>query len=132
MQITLNSKKKLRDEISFVKKIERSNFPGQIFHTLEHKTNVYPGTAAINVKGDDVTNQAFYDSISNMPTTSDDYVFMYYDDHGGPGLLGTPIGHSILPDALHDCFETASNSHLFKNQSFNSKKKKYSLEQFKI
>lgn len=51
-------------------------FQGQLFHTLDHKTNVYPGSDAINVKGDKVTAQAFTDAISNLPTTSEDYVFI--------------------------------------------------------
>lgn len=97
---------------------EENPYPGQVFHTLEHKTNVYPGSAAISVKGDDITAQAFYDKISNLPTTSNDYVFMYFDNHGGPGLLGTPIGHSILPDQLNEAFMKASDSKLYKQLLF--------------
>ena len=51
-------------------------FAGQIFHSLDHKINVYPGTESIHVKGKNVTAQAFYDAISQLPTTAEDYVFI--------------------------------------------------------
>lgn len=54
--------------------IQENPFQGQIFNSLDHKTNVYPGSAAINVKGNDVTSQTFYDAITSSPTTSEDYV----------------------------------------------------------
>lgn len=93
-------------------------FPGQVFHTLDHKTNVYPGSAAINVKGDGVTAQAFYDSITSVPTSKEDYLFIYYDNHGGPGLLGAPVGDSIYFDSLSEAFTKASTSGLFKQLLF--------------
>lgn len=93
-------------------------YSGQVFHELDHKTNVYPGSAAINVKGDDVTAQAFYDAISKLPTTSNDYVFVYYDNHGGPGILGTPGYEEIEADKLAEAFTTASTSKLYKQCLF--------------
>lgn len=93
-------------------------YSGQVFHTLDHKTNIYPGSSAINIKEDKVNAQAFYDSISNMPTTSEDYVFIYYDNHGGPGLLGTPVGDSIYCDELYAAFQQASTKNLYKKILF--------------
>ena len=97
---------------------QENPFSGQVFHTLDHKTNVYPGSSAINVKGDDVTAEAFCNAIKNLPTSSDDYVFIYYDNHGGPGLLGTPVGDSIYCDDLTNAFTEASTSKLYKQLLF--------------
>lgn len=93
-------------------------FEGQMFHTLDHKTNVYPGSDAIDVKGDKVTAQAFTDAISTLPTTSEDYVFIYYDNHGGPGILGTPVGDSIHAADLAEALNTASTKRLYKQCLF--------------
>ncbi|KAK8838522.1 hypothetical protein M9Y10_033150 [Tritrichomonas musculus] len=93
-------------------------FKGQVFHTVDHKTNVYPGSDAINVKKQGVTDQAFYDAITNLPTTNNDYVFIYYDNHGGPGILGTPNGYEINADKLAEAFNTASSSNLYKQCLF--------------
>ena len=77
-------------------------FQGQIFHETSHTTNVYPGTEKVDVKGEDMTAQNFYKAISEAPTTTDDYVFIYYDNHGGPGILNTPILFSwISPEDLN-------------------------------
>lgn len=93
-------------------------YKGQIFHTIDHKVNVYPGTDAIDVKKQGVTDQAFYDAITNLPTTSNDYVFIYYDNHGGPGILGTPNGYEIEADKVSESFESASKSQLYKQCLF--------------
>lgn len=93
-------------------------YQGQIFHSLDHKTNVYPGSSAINVKGNYVTADAFNNAIKYLPTTSDDYVFIYYDDHGGPGILGTPYGNQIYWDDLTRDFNKAESSHLYKKCLF--------------
>ena len=77
-------------------------FQGQIFHETSHTKNVYPGSEKIDVKGGDMTDQAFYDALTGVPTTSDDYVFIYYDNHGGPGILGTPAGNYITTEGLVD------------------------------
>lgn len=94
-------------------------FAGQIFHTIDHKTNVYPGSDAINVSYIDVTPQAFYDAVSKLPTTSDDYVFIYYDNHGGPGVLGTPdLLRDIKAAELAESFTKAADSNLYKQCLF--------------
>lgn len=93
-------------------------FTGQVFHTLDHKTNVYPGSAKINMKGDQVTAHTFENGISTLPTTRNDYIFIYYDNHGGPGILGTPVGDSIYADDLAQAFTNSSTKKHFKKCLF--------------
>lgn len=71
------------------------------------------------MKGIDVNPQAFYDAVTKLPTTSNDYVFFYYDNHGGIGTLGTPdILRDIKADKLAECFTTAAESNLYKQCLF--------------
>lgn len=93
-------------------------FPGQVFHTLDHKVNVYPGSSAINVKGRDVDPDAFDDAITNLPTTINDYVFIYYDNHGGPGYLGTPVDAFLDAEEINESLTKASDSKLYKQVLF--------------
>lgn len=93
-------------------------FQEQIFHSIDHKINVYPGSSAINVKGDDVTAQAFYDAISYLPTTNEDYVFIYFDNHGFQGVLGTPDYKYIYADKLAQVFLDASQHNIYKKVLF--------------
>lgn len=67
-------------------------FPGQIFHNLDH-VNFYPGSDSINYRGENVTAAQFYQAIKSLPTTKEDYVFIYYDNHGAEGILGVPDGN---------------------------------------
>ena len=66
-------------------------FPGQVFHTLDHKVNQYPGSDAINYRGDAVNSGSLYNIFASCPSTTEDNVFIYYDNHGGPGILGCPL-----------------------------------------
>jgi len=67
-------------------------YPGQIFNTREH-FNVYPSHEAINFTGRDVNAQQIYKSLINLPTTSEDYLFIYYNDHGSFNQLAIPTGN---------------------------------------
>lgn len=80
----------------------RSPYQGQIFHTREHDVNVYPGQDKLNLRGADVSAEGFYQAINDIPTTKDDYLFIFYSNHGGPGILGVPdgCGEEIMPDEL--------------------------------
>lgn len=98
--------------------LSENPFQGQIFHSIDHKTNVYPGSAAINVKGNYVTADAFNNAIKYLPTTSEDYVFIYYDNHGGSGFLGTPYGNQIYWDDIVRDFNKAESSKLYKKCLF--------------
>jgi len=67
-------------------------FQGQIFHTLDH-INIYPGSSTIDYSSSQFTAQNFYNVLTtSLPSTSNDYVYIYYDNHGGPGILGVPDG----------------------------------------
>lgn len=44
-------------------------YPGQLFHSIDHKVNVYPGSSAINVSGDDVTSRRRARTTSSSTTT---------------------------------------------------------------
>lgn len=78
-------------------------FRGHIYHTTSHSVDVYPGTEKINVRDDDLVAESFFSAIRNTPTTSDDYLYIYYDNHGGPGTLGVPdtCGADILAGDLN-------------------------------
>lgn len=93
-------------------------FQGQVFHTIDHKVNVYPGSDSIDVKGEDVTDESFYNAITGLPTSINDYVFIYYDNHGGPGILGTPNSEEITAEKLNDAFKKASELNLYKKCLF--------------
>lgn len=54
-----------------------------------------------------------------MPTTSDDYVFVYYDNHGGPGTLGTlDVLRDITAEKLSESFSKVGESNLYKQCLF--------------
>ncbi|KAK8843291.1 hypothetical protein M9Y10_025146 [Tritrichomonas musculus] len=104
------------DDIATVKE---NPYQGQVFHSIDHKINVYPGSDAVDFKGKDINSKAFYDAVSKLPTSSDDYVFIYYDDHGGYGTLGTPdMFDEILVDKLAESFDKAAESKLYKQCLF--------------
>jgi len=91
-------------------------FKGQIFHTLEH-VNIYPGASTIDYSGKKVTAQRFYDILTTLPSTSNDYVYIYYDNHGGPGILGVPDGVSggyITAEDLSAAFDTMAQNKNYK------------------
>ena len=75
-------------------------YPGQIFHTLDHKDNVYPGEDKINYRKLYVSASNLYTCLRTLPTTAEDNVFFFYDNHGTYGTLGVPdfVGGHI--DAL--------------------------------
>jgi len=87
-------------------------FPGKMFNKPDGP-DVYDG-CKISYKGSDVTAANFLkvlkgDSTAPGPvlkSTAEDKVFVYYTDHGGPGILGVPEGAgdfihaSDLNDAL--------------------------------
>ena len=88
-------------------------FTGHIYHTTKHDKDVYPGTAKINVRDDDLVAQSFFNAITSVPTTSDDYLYIYYDDHGGPGVLGVPdtCGKNIKAEDLNNALVQIENKY---------------------
>lgn len=93
-------------------------FQGQIFHSLDHKINVYPGQESINYRGAEVNAKLYTDTVANFPTTSEDNIFMYYDNHGGPNLLGSPTGDLISAHNLLFAFQDAEPKKLYKKVLF--------------
>ena len=85
-------------------------YQGQVFHTLEH-INVYPGASKINYASYSVTSKNFYNALTYLPSTSEDYLFIFYDNHGGVGVLGVPdsCGGSIMAHDLANTFNMMSN-----------------------
>ena len=71
-------------------------FQGQIFHETNHNKNVWPGSEKVTTRGNDVTAANLFSALSNVPTGADDYVFVYYNNHGGPGWLGVPAGDHLI------------------------------------
>lgn len=100
--------------------MELNPYQGQLFHSIDHKVNIYPGASAINYRGFDVTAQSFYDAITKLPTTIEDYVFMYYDNHGGPGVIENPADYIpfIFANKISECFQTAYEEKLYKKILF--------------
>jgi legumain len=90
-------------------------FNGQVFHTLDH-VNIYHQDY-ISISGNSVTAQQFYSTLTSIPTSSSDNVFVYYDNHGGPDILGVPDGVSggyIYGEDLAAAFNTMSSNGLYK------------------
>jgi len=87
---------------------------GQLFHTLDH-INVYDASS-ISFKGTSVTAEQFYTTLTTIPTTSNDHVFVYYDNHGGPDILGVPdgCGDLITGEGLDAAFQKMSQAGLYK------------------
>lgn len=93
-------------------------YQGEVFHTIDHKMNVYPGSSSINVRGKDVDPDSFDDAITNLPTTDNDYVFIYYDNHGGPGYLGTPVDEFLDAEEIDESLNAASTKKTYKKILF--------------
>ena len=75
---------------------KRNPYPGRVFATKDHH-NVYPGRENIDYTGKDATAENFLRVLSGdthngraLQSTEEDDVFVYYDDHGAPGLLCVP------------------------------------------
>jgi len=94
-------------------------FPGQIFNKPDPKgkgNDVYKG-CNIDYKGKDVTPQTFldvlngkaisYGSKKTLKSTSSDNVFVYFSDHGAPGLIAFPNGELYADDLSN----TLNNMH---------------------
>jgi len=97
-------------------------FKGQLFHSLDHK-NIYAGQDAISFTQKEVNAQLFYDIVSGkkaLKSTSEDDVYIYYDNHGGPGILGVPdgTGDYIKADLLGKAFAELEQKNMYKHLFF--------------
>jgi len=54
--------------------------------------------------------------LTGLPTTSEDNVYIYYDNHGGPGILGVPdgCGGYITAKELSAAFDTMASKNNYK------------------
>ena len=100
--------------------------PGKISSEKSHK-NVYPGRENIDYTGKDVTAENFYkvllgDSHNGraLKSTEEDDVFIYYCDHGAPGLLCVPSGNGpeIYADKLEETIKLMKEKKMFKRLFF--------------
>jgi legumain len=101
-------------------------FKGQIFRSLDH-VNVYPGKDKIAYSGKATTAENFYKVLTGdnsagpaLQSTSNDNVMIFFDNHGGEGLLGVPdgCGDYIYADDLKSKLQTMYDKGLYKNCFF--------------
>eukprot|EP00771_Trimastix_marina_P004122 gnl/Trimastix_PCT/86.p2 GENE.gnl/Trimastix_PCT/86~~gnl/Trimastix_PCT/86.p2 ORF type:complete len:411 (+),score=157.79 gnl/Trimastix_PCT/86:44-1276(+) len=84
--------------------------------------NVYPGHANIDYKGDDVTPKNFLSVISGnytgvgpvVESTSEDDIFIYFSDHGGPGIVAFPAGGRLHADDWVNTLKDMARNHKFR------------------
>jgi len=97
-------------------------FPGQLFNKPDPTgpgVDVYAG-CNIDYKGADVTPQNFMDVLTGdasgkkLGSTSEDNVFIFFSDHGAPGLIAFPSNAGVLHKAdLQSTFQTMSDRKMF-------------------
>lgn len=101
-------------------------FKGQIFRELDH-TNVYPGRENIDYFGTTVTAANWYKVLTGdssagvaLQSTANDDVFVFFDDHGGSGILGVPdgCGDYIYADDLKNALQTMHDKKLYQTCFF--------------
>ncbi|OHT01175.1 hypothetical protein TRFO_32117 [Tritrichomonas foetus] len=102
-------------------------FPGQIFRNLEHDPNVYPGGDSIDYKECQVTAKNFYNVLKGdtvngraLQSNENDNVFVFFDDHGGDGVLGVPepCGFDIYADELAEALQYMYDNKMYKKLFF--------------
>merc|ERR1719181_1808118 len=91
-----------------IAKDSHNPFPGQIFNKPTPQgtpgVDVYAG-CKIDYEGSEVHADNFVKVLSGdtsasgpvLKSTADDHVFVYYADHGGPGILGVPTSGPYGP-----------------------------------
>jgi len=93
--------------------------------------NVYPGVPK-NYVGADVNAENFLNVLQGkagstsgkstggqLKSTSSDNVFIYFADHGGPGILGMPEGEAFLyADDLNNALKTMHSNNMYNKLTF--------------
>jgi len=97
-------------------------FPGKLYNKPDPSgpgVDVYEG-CNIDYKGADVTPQNFMDVLTGkasgkkLESTSEDNVFIFFSDHGAPGLIAFPGSAGVLHKAdLQSTFQTMSDNKMF-------------------
>ncbi|KAI7988881.1 hypothetical protein LOK49_LG13G02269 [Camellia lanceoleosa] len=113
------------DDIAFNEENPR---PGVIINS-PHGSDVYSGVPKDYI-GDDVTVNNFFAVILGNKTAltggsgkvvdsgPNDHIFIYYTDHGGPGVLGMPTSPYIYADNLIDVLKKKHASGTYKSLVF--------------
>ncbi|GER48886.1 vacuolar-processing enzyme [Striga asiatica] len=106
--------------------------PGVIINNPSGQ-DVYHGVPKVSVSdyvGDEVTANNFYAVLLGNKTaltggsgkvldsSPNDHIFVYYTDHGGPGILGMPTGPYIYADDLNDVLRKKHDSGTYKSLVF--------------
>lgn len=65
-------------------------YRGHVYHSSMN-IDVYPGDDRINYTGNKVTSEYLFNYMLNMKSTTEDNIFFYYNDHGGPYVISTPL-----------------------------------------
>ncbi|OHT04923.1 Legumain [Tritrichomonas foetus] len=108
-------------------RIKRNPFQNKIFRDLDHLYDIYPGQESMNYSQTDVNKENFLNVLKGNSTngpalksTIDDNVFIFYDNHGGSGILGVPdkCGDFIYADELIETFQYMSDHKMFKKLFF--------------
>jgi len=105
-------------------------FPGKLYNKPDPTgpgVDVYEG-CNIDYKGSDVTPQKFMDVLTGSASTSDgkklgstseDNVFIFFSDHGAPGLIAFPGSAGVLHKAdLQSTLQTMSDNKMFNKLTF--------------
>ena len=105
----------------------RNPFPGQLFNAPSSGpgVNVYD-QSEIDYSGSQVTKENFFkvllgDTSAPGPVLQSDEnsrVFIYFTDHGGAGLICTPVGDWIYADELDSTLQTMKDTGMFKELVF--------------
>merc|ERR1712054_373670 len=102
-------------------------FPGKLYNKPDPTgpgVDVYEG-CNIDYKGADVTPQNFMDVLTGkasgkkLESTSEDNVFIFFSDHGAPGLIAFPGSAGTLHKAdLQSTLQTMSDKKMFNKLTF--------------
>merc|ERR1719386_226636 len=102
-------------------------FPGQLFNKPDPSGPGYDVYAGCNIdySGSDVTPQKFMDVLTGtasgkkLESTSEDNVFIFFSDHGAPGLIAFPGSAGTLHKAdLQSTLQTMSDNKMFNKLTF--------------
>jgi legumain len=101
-------------------------FPGQLFNKPTAAgtpgVDVYAG-CNIDYKGADVTPENFMKVLTgtasgkSLKSTADDNVFVFFSDHGAPGLIAFPTSELHKAD-LQSTFDTMHSNNMYKKLTF--------------
>jgi legumain len=104
----------------------KNPYPGQVFASRKH-VNVYPGRENIDYVGKDASAANFLRVLTGdshngraLQSTENDDVFVFYDDHGAPGILCVPAnnGPELYADSIYATIKEMKEKKMFKRLFF--------------